>query len=134
MSISNFQSVTSDQWRSMSSNYSQINPLVAKSGENDPNLTVTFYINQRDNTSFVVALYSSGAETLNLTVDANTSDQLDLNCVTGKSGQATIYYSFTESQGWTSLFDMTMSLTNTNSKKGTWTFTKGTTVDRNFKM
>lgn len=134
MSISSFQSLTSDQWRSMSSGYSQINPLVARSGENDPNLTVTFYVNQRDNTSFVIALNSSGAESLSLSQDSTNGDQLDLTCTSGKGGQGTIYYSFTESEGWTSLFDVTLSLTNSNSKKGTWTFTKGTTVDEKFKM
>lgn len=118
----------------MSSGYAQINPLVSRSGENDPNLTVTFYVNQRNNTSFVIALNSSGAETLNLTLDTTTSNQLDLACTSSKGDQGTIYYSFTDSQGWTSQFGVTLSLTNTNSKKGTWTFTKGTTVDEKFKL
>ncbi len=125
MAISNFASLSAASWRNMSQNYTQINPVVSRTGENDSSISVTFYVSNADNTAFVLSIQSSAAESLNLTVDPNTPDDFDLVCQNASSGQGVLYFSFNESEGWTANFDLSVSLTTTSSKKGTWTFTKG---------
>lgn len=129
MAISNFQSITADAWSRMSAGYTQITPVVSKTGTTDPNLSAILYVSNTNNTLFVIALSSTAAETLALTQDQFVADQLDLACTVSAGNQGTVYYGFTESQGWTTSFNVSMDLTNTNKTKGTWTFTKGKSED-----
>lgn len=129
MAISNFQSITPDAWNRMSAGYTQVNPSVNKTGTTDASLSAILYVSKTNNTSFVIALSSSAPEALALTQDQVISDQLDLTCTVSASNQGTVYYGFTESQGWTDSFNVGMDLTNTNKTKGTWTFTKGKSED-----
>lgn len=125
MAISNFVAISSDEWNRMSSGYTQIAPVVTGSGTTDPNLSVVWYVSNADNTAFVIRISSTGPETIILSNDLTTANQLDLQCTSGSGGQGYIYHKLNESQGWTDNFNVALSITNTNSSKGTWTFTKG---------
>lgn len=130
MAISNFKSVPVSDWNNgMSAKYNAIGPSINKTGANDPNLSVSLYVRQDNNTGFVIALASTGQETLSLVADANNSNQLDLTCTSSPGNQSTIYFEFTEDQGWTDNFNVAMDLTTTSKTKGTWTFTKGKSID-----
>lgn len=125
MAITTFTPLTNEAWAQMQNDYTNLSPVIAGSGTTDPYLNVRLYVNKSANTQFVIALSSTGLESLALTLDTRTADQLDLQCTSSLSSQAMIYYSFTETQGWTDNFNVTLDITNTNSSKGTWTFTKG---------
>ncbi len=129
MAISNFEQLTEDDWNSISMDYNKITPDIQRTGENDPTITVTLYVNKTVNSAFVITLESSASESLSLSVDDSTPDEFDLVAMNASSKQGTVYYYFNESEGWTSNFDVSVSLTNTNSKKGKWTFTKGKGTD-----
>ena len=125
MAISNFVAISSDDWNRMSSGYTQIAPVVTGSGTTDPNLSVVWYVSNTDNTAFAIRISSTGAETIVLSLDSKTADQIDLQCTSSNGGQGYIYHTLNESQGWTDNFSVNLSITNTNSSKGAWKFTKG---------
>ena len=124
MAISNFTAISQDDWNRISIGYTQIIPLLNPSGSTDPNLSVSWYVNNSDNTAFAIRISSTGQETLLLT-NSTSADQLDLQCTSSNGGQGNIWHTLNENQGWTKDFNLSISLTNTNSSKGKMTFTKG---------
>lgn len=125
MAITNYAVISADDWNAIKSNYTQIVPLITSSGTTDPNLNVSWYVNNSDNTSFAIAISSSGQESLMLWNADGPNNKLKVDCTTSPTSQGWIYHTLKEDQGWTSNFNVELEINNTNSAKGKWTFTKG---------